>query len=122
MLKNSGRMKLPHKHSRGNLSMSKPIIQLNEENVKSELKELVRSGVEETPYELLNKEAEKLTSAAKHERTEARQGYRSRHYSRKLTFALLEHIFLRSQEGSGHPEQRQNKQTDLCSFVLFHIL
>ena len=65
--------------------MSKPIIQINEESVKSELKELVRNSVEETLNELLNKEAEELTSAAKYERTEARQGYRSGHYSRKLT-------------------------------------
>ena len=65
--------------------MSKPIIQLNEESVKSELKELVRNSVEETLNELLNKEAEELTSATKYERTEARQGYRSGHYSRKLT-------------------------------------
>ena len=65
--------------------MSKPIIQLNEESVKSELKELVRNSVEETLNELLNKEAEELTSAAKYERTEARQGYRSGHYSRNLT-------------------------------------
>ena len=65
--------------------MSKPIIQLNEESVKSELKELVRNSVEETLNDLLNKEAEELTSAAKYERTEARQGYRSGHYSRKLT-------------------------------------
>lgn len=65
--------------------MSKPIIQLNEDSVKSELKELVRNSVEETLNELLNKEAEELTSAAKYERTEARQGYRSGHYSRKLT-------------------------------------
>ena len=65
--------------------MSKPIIQLNEESVKSELKELVRNSVEETLNELLSKEAEELTSAAKYERTEARQGYRSGHYSRKLT-------------------------------------
>ena len=65
--------------------MSKPIIQLNEESVKSELKELVRTSVEETLNELLNKEAEELTSAAKYERTEARQGYRSGHYNRKLT-------------------------------------
>ena len=49
--------------------MSKDIIQLNEEVVKK----------------LLNKEAEELTNAAKYERTEARQGYRSGHYSRKLT-------------------------------------
>lgn len=50
--------------------MSKPIIQLNEENVKSELKELVRNSVKETLNELLNKEAEELvrqnTSAQRH--------------------------------------------------------
>ena len=57
--------------------MSKSIIQLNEETVKSELKELVRNSVEETLNELLNKEAEELTNAAKYERTESRQGYRS---------------------------------------------
>ena len=78
-------MKLPHKHSKGDLNISKPLIQLNEESVESELKELVRNSVEETLNELLNKEAEELTSAAKCERTEARQGYRSGHYSRKLT-------------------------------------
>ena len=41
--------------------------------------------MEETLNALLNKEAEELTSAAKYERTESRQGYRSGHYSRKLT-------------------------------------
>ena len=65
--------------------MSKPIILFNEEIVKSEIKDLVRNSVEETLNELLNKEAEELTSAAKYERTENRQGYRSGHYSRKLT-------------------------------------
>ena len=64
--------------------MSKPIIQLTEESVKNELKELVRNSVEETLNELLIKEAEELTNAAKCERTEARQGYHSGHYSRKL--------------------------------------
>lgn len=38
--------------------MSKNIIQLNEEAVKGELKELVRKSVEETLNELLDKEAE----------------------------------------------------------------
>ena len=65
--------------------MSKAIIQLNEGIVKSELKELVRNSVEDTLNELLNKEAEELTNAAKYERTESRQGYRSGRYSRKLT-------------------------------------
>ena len=65
--------------------MSKNIIQLNEEAVKGELKELVRKSVEETLNELLDKEAEELTGAARYESSEARQGYRSGHYSRKLS-------------------------------------
>ena len=65
--------------------MSEKIIQLNEEVVKGELKELVRKSVEETLNELLDKEADELTGAGKYERTAARQGYRSGHYSRKLT-------------------------------------
>lgn len=65
--------------------MSKEIIQLNEEIIKGELKELVRNSVEETLNNLLDQEANSLTQAAKYERTEARQGYRSGHYDRSLT-------------------------------------
>ncbi len=65
--------------------MSKEIIQLNEKVIKGQLKELVRSSVEETLNELLEAEAEKLTLAARYERNEQRQGYRSRHYSQNLT-------------------------------------
>ena len=65
--------------------MSKKIVQLNEEVIKSELKELVRGSVEETLNELLEKEADQLTQAARYERNEARQGYRSGHYDRNLT-------------------------------------
>ena len=65
--------------------MSKKIVQLNEEVIKVELKELVRNSVEETLNGLLEKEAQELTQAARYERTEARQGYRSGHYSRNLT-------------------------------------
>lgn len=68
--------------------MSKPIIQLNEETVKSELKEMVRNSVEETLNALLNKEAEELTSAAKYERTESRQGYRLKQPSLSATAAV----------------------------------
>ena len=57
--------------------MSDKIIQLNEAAVKSELKELVRKSVEETLNELLDKEADELTGAAKYERNETRQGYRT---------------------------------------------
>jgi len=65
--------------------MSKEIVQLNEEIIKSELKELVRNSVEETLNGLLEQEAKELTNAAKYERTETRQGYRAGHYDRNLT-------------------------------------
>ena len=65
--------------------MSEKIVTLNEEVIKGQLKELVRGSVEETLNELLEQEAEKLTQAARYERSEARQGYRSGHYDRSLT-------------------------------------
>ena len=65
--------------------MSEKIVQLNEEVIKGQLKELVRRSVEETLNALLEQEAEKLTQATRYERNEARQGYRSGHYSRNLT-------------------------------------
>ena len=64
--------------------MSEKIVQLNEEVIKGQIKELVRGSVEETLNELLEAEAERLTQAARYERSEARQGYRSGHYDRNL--------------------------------------
>ena len=60
-------------------TMSEKIVQLNEEVIKGQLKELVRGSVEETLNELLEAEAQKLTQAARYERNEQRQGYRSGH-------------------------------------------
>ena len=65
--------------------MSEKIVQLNEEVIKGQLKELVRGSVEETLNKQLEAEAEELTQAARYERNEARQGYRSGHYDRNLT-------------------------------------
>ena len=65
--------------------MPEKIVQLNEEVIKGQIKELVRGSVEETLNELLEAEAEKLTQAARYERSDERQGYRSGHYSRNLT-------------------------------------
>lgn len=65
--------------------MSEKIVQLNEEVIKRQLKELVRGSVEETLNGLLEAEAEKLTQAGRYERSEQRQGYRSGHYNRSLT-------------------------------------
>ena len=63
--------------------MSEKLVQLNEEVIKGQIKELVRGSVEETLNELL--EAERLTQAGRYEGNEQRQGYRSGHYSRNLT-------------------------------------
>ena len=65
--------------------MSEKIVQLNDEVIKGQSKELVCGSVEETLNELLEKEAESLTQAARYERSEARQGYRSGHDGRNLT-------------------------------------
>ena len=63
--------------------MSEKIVQLNEEVIKGQLKELVRGSVEENLNELLEAEAEKLTQAARYERNDQRQG--CGHYSCNLT-------------------------------------
>ena len=65
--------------------MSDNIIQLNEEVIKTELKDLVKTSVEETLNNLLDQEADELLNASKYERTAERQGYRSGHYKRNLT-------------------------------------
>ena len=65
--------------------MSEKIVQLNEEVIKGQIRELVRGSVEETLNGLLEAEAEKLPQAARYERSAERQGYRSGHYSRNLT-------------------------------------
>ena len=49
--------------------MSEKIVQLNEEIIKGQIKELVRGSVEETLNELLEKEAESLTQATRYERS-----------------------------------------------------
>ena len=64
--------------------MSDNIIQLNEDLIKHDLKDLVRSSVEETLNALLDKEADELVNAQKYERSTDRQGYRSGHYKRNF--------------------------------------
>jgi len=63
---------------------SNNIIQLNQKIIHNELKDLVRSSVEETLNSLLDKEAEELVNAQKYERSNDRQGYRSGHYKRNF--------------------------------------
>jgi putative transposase len=60
------------------------IIQLNQEVIKNQLGDLVRNTVEETLNDLLDKEADRLTNAARYERNEARKDTRAGYYNRKL--------------------------------------
>ena len=64
--------------------MSGNIIQLNEDLIKNNLKDLVRDSVEETLNALLDHEADELVRASKYERTGDRKGYRSGHYERNF--------------------------------------
>ena len=51
--------------------MSEKIVQLNEEVIEGQIKELFRGSVEDPLNELLEAEAEKLTHAARYERRAA---------------------------------------------------
>lgn len=64
--------------------MSNEIVQLNEQVIRTELKELICQSVEEVLNDLLDAEADRLTNARKYERTEGRQDTRAGHYPRKL--------------------------------------
>ncbi len=65
--------------------MSDNIIQLNEDLIKNNLKDLVRNSVEETLNALLDHEADELVNADKYERSGARKGYCSGHYERNFS-------------------------------------
>ena len=64
--------------------MSDNIIQLNEDLIKHDLRDLVRSSVEETLNALPDHETEELVNAEKYERPGNRKGYRSGHYNRNF--------------------------------------
>ena len=65
--------------------MPEPIVTLNEESLKSDLRELVRKTVEDTLNGLLEAEADDLVGAERYERTAEREAYRAGHYDRGLT-------------------------------------
>jgi len=66
-------------------TMSKKIVQFDEQVIKSQLAELVRQSVEETLNALLEEEATRLLNAESYERCDEREGYRAGHYSRNIT-------------------------------------
>ncbi len=65
--------------------MSDNIIDFNEEAIHTELKNLVRTSVEEALNAMLDAEADKLVNADRYARDEERKGYRSGHYDRTFT-------------------------------------
>lgn len=62
--------------------MPEPIVTLNEESLKSDLRELVRKTVEDTLNGLLEAEADDLVGAERHERIAEREAYRAGNYDR----------------------------------------
>ena len=64
--------------------MSGNMASVDEESLKSDLRELVRKTVQETLNALLDEEADEMVGAERYERTAAREAYRSGHYKRKL--------------------------------------
>lgn len=60
------------------------IVEIDEDQIKGQLKELVRGSVQETLNTLLEAEADKLCNASRYERTEARKDTRAGHYERGL--------------------------------------
>jgi putative transposase len=60
------------------------VIQIDEEQIREHLGNLVRGTVEETLNKLLDAEADQLCNAARYERTDARKDTRAGHYQRKL--------------------------------------
>ena len=64
--------------------MSNPIVSVDEETLKGDLRELVRKTVQDTINALLEQEAEEMVGAERYERTAGREAYRSGHYKRRL--------------------------------------
>jgi len=60
------------------------IIQIDEQQVKQHLGEIVRGTVQETLNALLDEEADRLCGAKRYERTAKRKDTRAGHYNRKL--------------------------------------
>lgn len=64
--------------------MSANIVSVDEESLRSDLRELVRKTVQETLNALLDEEADEMVGAGRYERAAAREAYRSGRYKRKL--------------------------------------
>ncbi len=80
--------------------MSDNIIQLNEDLIKHDLKDLVRSSVEEALNALLDKEADELVNAGKYER------------SRENLLYLIEFVEVQCLQAFGKSVKSKVRKTD----------
>lgn len=64
--------------------MQPPILTLDEDTLKDEIRDLVRGTVEEAVNGILDAQADELVNAERYERTDERQAHGSEHYSRGL--------------------------------------
>ena len=62
--------------------MQAPIIALDEETLRAEMREVVRETVEQAIDGILDAQADELASASRHGRTDWRQAHRSGHHTR----------------------------------------
>ena len=65
--------------------MPEPIVTLNEESLRSDLRELIRKAAEDTLNGLLEAEADDLGGVGRYERTAEREAHRAGRYDRGLT-------------------------------------
>jgi len=85
-----GNMTWTYTSNQRDRTKSNEIVQLNEQVIRTGLKELIRQSADEVLNSLPDAEADRLTNAHKYERTEGRQDTRSGHYPPKLLTALGE--------------------------------
>ena len=64
--------------------MPEPIVSVDQDAIKDELKILVKATVEQTINGLLEERADELVGAQRYERSAEREAYRAGHYKRKL--------------------------------------
>ena len=86
--------------------MPEPIVTLNEESLRSDLRELVRKTVEDTLNGLLEAEADDLAGAERFESTARCEARRAGHYDRGLTTSSDE-VTIHTPRFKGHVSRRR---------------
>lgn len=87
--------------------MLEPIVTLDEESLRYDLRELVRKTAEYTLNGLPEAEADDLVGAERHGRTAEREAYRAGHYDRGLTTSSGE-VTIHSPSSRGRASRRRS--------------